>query len=91
MSLRARLTLLYTLTAGGVLLLLGTAVYVTVSITLTREMDAALRRTVYQIVSGARASKKGLLDQIIFPGLDQDVDIYVQFWNADGFLEFLLW
>jgi len=50
-------------------------------------MDAALKRTVHLIVSAARASKKGLLDQIVFPGLDQDVDVYVQFWNADGVLE----
>lgn len=87
MSLRARLTLFYTLTVGGILLLLGSAVYITVSITLTREMDAALRRAVVMVISDARASKIGLLDQIILPVLDQDVDVYIQFWNADGQLE----
>jgi two-component system, OmpR family, sensor kinase len=87
MSLRVRLTLFFTLTVGGILLLLGTAVYVTVSITLTREMDAALQRAVEMIISDARASKIGLMDQIILPVLDQDVDVYIQFWNSDGQLE----
>ena len=42
MSLRARLAVLYTAIVGGILLLFGTAVYVSVSVTLTNQVDDIL-------------------------------------------------
>jgi hypothetical protein len=45
MSLRARLAVLYTTIVGGILLLLGVAVYAAVSVTLTSQVDELLRRT----------------------------------------------
>jgi heavy metal sensor kinase len=87
MTLRVRLTLLYSLTVGGILLLLGTAIYITVSVTLTRQIDAALLRVITTILEDARASRIGKLELGSLAGLDQDIDIYVQYWNADNELE----
>ena len=87
MSLRVRLTLLFTLTVGGILLLLGTAVYMTVSVTLTREIDAALKRAIDLIITDAYANGITRLDEVVLPGLDKNVDISVQFWNTNGILE----
>jgi heavy metal sensor kinase len=87
MTLRVRLTLLYSLTVGGILLLLGTAIYITVSVTLTRQIDAVLKRAIDTIIDNARASQIGELDVGSLAGLDQDIDIYIQYWNAENELE----
>jgi two-component system OmpR family sensor kinase len=87
MSLHARLTLLYTFTVGGILLVLGTVVYLIVSTKLTNDIDHALQRTAENIIANARAGRIGTIERVILPGLDQDLDIYVQYWNPEGKLE----
>ncbi len=49
MSLRTRLAILYTLIVGGILLLFGVAVYASVSVSLTSQVDSVLQRTVEEI------------------------------------------
>lgn len=83
MSLRARLALLYTLIVGGILFLFGTAVYATVSFTLTTQVDNMLARAANQIVSNARSDQLGLT----VPGLDVFADVYVQLWNRNNQLQ----
>ena len=51
MSLRTRLTLLYSSLVGGILLLFGVAVYVSVSTTIRNELDDELRQTGYSITT----------------------------------------
>ena len=60
MSLRARLALLYTSIVGGILFLFGMVVYLSVSITLTNEVDGALSWTATQIIREARAGVLGV-------------------------------
>lgn len=51
MSLRTRLTLLYSSLVGGILLLFGVAVYVSVSTTIRNELDEELRQAGEEIIA----------------------------------------
>jgi two-component system, OmpR family, sensor kinase len=81
MSLRSRLTLYYTSLVGGILLLFGVAVYVSVSLTVTRQLDSALRRSAELIISGAGIDKAGQLQVIPLSMLELPTDVYVQVWR----------
>lgn len=81
MSLRARLALLYTTIVGGILFIFGTAIYVSVSLTLTNQVDEILVRSANQIV---RDSKAGSLGLSSLPELDLFADVYIQVWGRNG-------
>ena len=83
MSLRARLALLSTSIVGGILFLFGMAVYVSVSVTLTNQVDNTLARAASQIIRNARAGRVG----VTLPELDLFADVYIQVWGTDGRLE----
>jgi len=84
MSLRARLALLYTSIVGGILFLFGMAVYVSVSASLTSQLDAKLVWTANNVIDSMRAGAPG---DINMPELDLFIDVYVQVWGTDGQLE----
>jgi two-component system, OmpR family, sensor kinase len=84
MSLRARLTLLYSSIVGGILLLFGTAVYVAVSASLTGQLDARLVYAANNVLISMRA---GDLENIQMPELDLFADVFVQVWSSSGKLE----
>jgi signal transduction histidine kinase len=89
MSLRARLAVLYTAIVGGILLLFGTAVYVSVSVTLTNQVDDILSRTADNVI---RTTKIDTLSQedlrvVILPTLDLSTDVYIQVWGRDNRLQ----
>lgn len=79
MSLRTRLALLYTSIVGGILFLFGTAVYISVDLTLTDQVDETLARVAFQIINNSRADKLG----VTLPELDLFADVYVQVWTQD--------
>ncbi|MFN2160415.1 MAG: ATP-binding protein [Anaerolineales bacterium] len=83
MSLRARLAFLSTSIVGGILFIFGMAVYISVSITLTRQVDQTLARAASQIIGNARAGRLG----VTMPELDLFADVYIQVWGKDGQLE----
>lgn len=83
MSLRGRLTLLYTSLVGGILLLFGIAIYFVVSTTLTNQIDDLLRRTAEEIYSNARVDSIGQLSVIMLPNLDVPADVFVQVWSRN--------
>lgn len=83
MSLRARLALLSTSIVGGILLIFGMAVYISVSLTITRQVDSTLSRAASQIIGNARAGRLG----VTLPELDLFADVYIQVWGKDGQLE----
>lgn len=87
MSLRARLALLYTLIVGGILLLFGTVVYVTVSVTLINQVDQTLQDTYYQIIQNTQVNSQGGLKVVTLPTLDLSSDVFIQVWGRDGSLE----
>jgi two-component system, OmpR family, sensor kinase len=84
MSLRARLALLYTSIVGGILFLFGMAVYVSVSVTLTNQVDAKLEWAASRVLSSMRAGALGVTN---FPELDLFADVYIQIWGRNGQLE----
>ena len=84
MSLRARLTLLYTILVGGTLMIFGLAIYQLVSLTITEQIDQILERTASNIISAIRVNAVGNLD--VAPdaaNLDLATNVYVQLWSRD--------
>lgn len=84
MSLRGRLTLLYISIVGGILLLFGVAVIVTVSQTVNRQLDNILRRTAERVIISLRINENG--DLTVTPGglpTDLPSDVFVQIWDRN--------
>lgn len=84
MTLRGRLTLLYTSLLGGILLLFGVAVYVAVSFTITAQVEDTLRQTVNNILANSRVDPVGELVVVSLPPLSLPNDVYYQIWGQDG-------
>ena len=84
MSLRSRLTLLYSSMVMGVLLVFGSAVYLMVSILLIDHIDNQLKATVDDIVEVTTVSPFGDISLVSFPPLDMTANVYVQIWSRDG-------
>ena len=71
MSLRSRLTLLYSSLVMGILLIFGAAVYLLVSVVLINNIDDQLETTVYEIVSVTKVNPlEGNSAEIRFPMVD---------------------
>jgi signal transduction histidine kinase len=83
MSLRARLALLFTFIVGGILLLFGMAVYVSVRVVLVNQVDTLLTRSANELISQTRAPLLGDVGVIEIPALDLSADIYIQIWTPD--------
>jgi signal transduction histidine kinase len=66
------------------LLLFGIAIYFTISITLTNQIDDLLRRTAEDIYRNARVDSVGQLSVIMLPNLDLPADVYVQVWSRNN-------
>lgn len=84
MSLRSRLTLLYSTLVMGVLLVFGSAVYLLVSVLLINHIDNQLEATVKDIVNVTRVNPVGDISMIKFPPLDMTANVYVQIWGRNG-------
>jgi len=84
MSLRARLTLLYSSLVMGVLLIFGSAVYLLVSILLINHIDDQLEATAKDIVNVTWVNPVGDINVISFPPLDMTANVYVQIWGRNG-------
>ncbi len=84
MSLRGRLTLLYVSIVGGILLLFGLAVYISVSQTIKEQLDDALRRAARLVYAVTDFDASGQVQINGLIGLDLPVDIYVQLWGRDN-------
>ena len=87
MSLRLRLTLLYSTLVGGILLVFGAAVYSLISIILLNQVDDMLAATVQDIVKVTQVNSKGQVNTINLPALEMTANTYVQVWGSDGKLK----
>jgi hypothetical protein len=83
MSLRTRLTLLYSMLLGGILLLFGVLVYILVSTFLLDQVDTTLRQTTKDILNTAKTDPQGGMDIIELPGIELTSSVYVQLWTND--------
>ena len=85
MTLRARLTLLYSTLVAGILLIFGAAVYLLVSVILINHIDNQLEATVHEIIRVTRVDPVGGdLGVLRFPALDITSNVYVQIWGRNG-------
>ncbi len=87
MSLRARLTLLYSFLLGGILLLFGALTYLLIGAFLLDQVDRSLRQTVSDILAKSRVSSFGELNVVTLPSLELTSNVYVQYWDRNGRLQ----
>ncbi|MCQ3938961.1 MAG: sensor histidine kinase [Chloroflexi bacterium] len=84
MSLRLRLTLLYSTFIGGILLIFGAAVYVLVNIILLNQVDTLLAGVAREIFRATTVNSMGELQLVSLPQLDMTANAYVQVWDVNG-------
>ena len=87
MSLRARLTLLYTTLLGVILLIFGVSVYGLVSYLLINQIDETLIQTFTEIREKTKVEAIGNLNVITLPSPDLQSDVFTQAWSRDGVLQ----
>ena len=86
MSLRLRLTLLYSTLVGGILLVFGAAVYILISVLLFNQVDNTLASTATSIMQVTQVNSGGEINALALP-LDMTSTAYVQLWGTDGKLK----
>jgi signal transduction histidine kinase len=87
MSLRARLTLLYTTLLGVILLIFGASIYGLVSYLLVNQIDETLIQTFDEIRENTVVEAIGGLNVITLPSPDLKSDVFTQAWSRDGVLQ----
>jgi signal transduction histidine kinase len=83
MSLRLRLTLLYSTFMGGILLIFGAAVYILVNVLLLNQVDTMLAGVARDITQVTKVNSMGKLNLISLPPLDMTSNAYIQVWGGD--------
>jgi two-component system OmpR family sensor kinase len=83
MSLRSRLTWLYTSLMGGLVLILGVVVYSMVSADLMYNIDSLLEQTANEVIKNARVDARGNLDLINLRTLNLTENLLIQVWGKD--------
>ena len=86
MSLRLRLTLLYTSLLGGILAIFGVIVYGLVSVMMINQVDNVLTQTANEMISLTRVNAVGELNVITLPPMELSEIVLVQVWGRDGLL-----
>jgi two-component system OmpR family sensor kinase len=86
MSLRLRLTLLYSLLMGGILLVFGGAAYMLVDNVLISQVDDMLDITAREFLKAARVNH---VDRVWFEDslINTDANVHVQVWGLDDKLQ----
>lgn len=84
MSLRLRLTLLYSTFIGGILLIFGAAVYVLINVILLNQVDNMLASVAREVFRATKVSSTGELQVISLPQLDMTANAYIQVWSPQG-------
>jgi len=87
MSLRLRLTLLYTSILGGVLLVFGVLVYTLITVTLLDSIDSRLETASQQIVDRLRINSTDQFDPRSVAGYQPTENLLFQVWDMDGNLQ----
>ncbi len=83
MSLRLRLTLLYSALIVGVLAFFCTTIYVFVNIVLLNQADISLKNVANEIVRAIVINPQGKLELIRLPNLDIASNVHIQIWDAE--------
>lgn len=88
MSLRLRLTLLYTSLLGGVLLIFGSLVYGMVSVVLLDQVDTTLAQSAEQIISQLNVNSLNQVNPLSLESYQPTENLFIQVWGNDGELEY---
>ncbi len=84
MSLRLRLTILYSALTGGILLIFGILLYSLVNLLLVTQVDTTLYQTATDLLLGWRVGPAGELSQETLPKLNLTSFVYYQIWDNNG-------
>ncbi len=84
MSLRLRLTILYSVLTGGVLLVFGILLYSLVTVMLLSQVDDNLYQTYVELLANTHVDPQGELDIVTLQDLDLTSNVYVQVWDSNG-------
>jgi two-component system, OmpR family, sensor kinase len=87
MSLRLRLTLLYTTLLGGVLLIFGALVYGLVSVTLLDQVDSTLTQATNQLIARLRVNSFNQFDPRSVANFQPTENLLFQIWGNDNKLQ----
>jgi heavy metal sensor kinase len=87
MSLRLRLTALYTLLLGGVLLIFGTLVYGLVSLVLLDQIDTRLAQVSDQIIERLKVNAANQFDPRAVAGYQPTENLLFQVWDSSQKLQ----
>lgn len=84
MSLRLRLTLLYSILMSVILFVFGATVLILVRVIMLNQVDTMLAGVVRDITQVTRVNSMGELNVISLPPLDMTSNAFVQVWSRDG-------
>lgn len=87
MSLRLRLTLLYSSLLGVILLIFGTLVYSLVSFNLTRQVDQSLQAASRELISNLRVDPDGNFELTSLPSVAEGENFLFQVWDSSNQLQ----
>ncbi len=87
MSLRARLTLLYSMSLGGILLIFGVLIYFSVSALLLNQVDHSLRQAAQGMIRVAKINSTGGVSFPIPASMQLTANVYFQYWDRNGQLQ----
>lgn len=82
MSLRLRLTILYSALTGGILLIFGSLLFFLVNILLISQIDTTLQQTVMEVTRSIRLGSVGELNIVTLPQFDLATSVYIQIWDT---------
>ena len=88
MSLRIRLTLLYTLLLGSIILLFGGLVYGLVSISMINNIDQSLQKTNDNLIPLLKINSGGQFDPRSIASFEPTANILIQVWGTNHELQF---
>lgn len=88
MSLRLRLTILYSALTGGILLIFGVLVFFLVNVLLVNQIDDNLIRTYSDLLQDWHVGPRGEIDRGALPELEVAPNLSYQVWSEDGILSF---
>lgn len=88
MSLRLRLTILYSTLTGGILLIFGMLIFLLVNVLLINQVDSILSDTTKDVLSRIRVNTSGDLVLFELPRIDLSGNVYLQVLDLTGSIEF---
>jgi two-component system, OmpR family, sensor kinase len=87
MSLRIRLTILYTLLLGSMLLLFSSLLYGLVSVAMINRVDQTLQTTTSDLINLLQVNSAGQFDPRSIANYQQTENLLIQVWGADHQLQ----